>query len=308
MKKLLIAFTLTFSFMFKSFACLNGESYLLKDGTLLYEDVEEKVPHGHEYFDDINYNGIIKRLDSLYKVTKDLDYLSDKGVVLVLLKKYNEAITLYLEIEKKKPNRYSTASNIGTAYELVGQNEKALKWIKRAVEIDADSHFGSEWIHVKILEAKIKGEQFYTTSFLLNTNFGVDSKPNSGISQEKLTDLHTQLFYQLNERMSFVKPKDKLVAQLLFDLGNTAYELGWYHYAYSDYQLAINYGFEDKLIDSRIQESIKGADANHSKVKVVKKEGQGHLVGGIIQFMLPLMVIGGIFALLLSITRYYMRR
>lgn len=281
---------------------------MLKDSTLLYVDERDKVPHGHTFFYSAKYNGIIKKLDSLYKATKNLDYLSDKGVLLVLLKKYDEAIKLYLDIEKRKPNRYSTASNIGTAYELAGQNENALKWIKRAVEIKPESHNGSEWIHVNILEAKIKGEQLYTTDFLLKTNFGAGSKPNSGLSQEKLAEMHSQLYYQLNERMSFVKPEDKLIAQLLFHLGNTAYELGWYQYAYSDYQLAINYGFKDKLIDSRIQESIKGAEVNHSKVKVNKTNNEGHLIGGIIQFMLPLLVIGLVFALLIGITRYFMKR
>ncbi|MCS3798848.1 tetratricopeptide repeat protein [Niastella sp. OAS944] len=272
MKKILIAFALTFSFLFKSFACLNGATYGLKDGTLLYVDERDKVPHGHKFRDTAQYNGIIKKLDKLYKTTKDLDYLSDKGLLLVLLKKYDEAIDLYLDIEKREPNRYSTASNIGTAYELAGQNEKALHWIKRAVEIEPNSHYSSEWIHVKILEAKIKGEQFYTTDFLLNTNFGNDSKPKSGLSTERLTDLYNQLSYQLNERMSFVKPKDKLVAQLLFDLGNAAYELGWYNYAQREYELAQKYGFEGDLINVRIAESIWREENKQLQQKEVPNE------------------------------------
>ena len=87
----------------------------------------------------------------------DLDYLSDKGFVLIISGRYSEAIDLYLQIEKLEPNRYSTASNIGTAYEMIGENEKALHWIKRAVAIDPASHDNSEWIHVNILEAKIHG-------------------------------------------------------------------------------------------------------------------------------------------------------
>ena len=135
MKKILIVFTLTFSFLCKSFACLNGETDVLADGTRLYEDAQGKVPYGHEYFDYVDFKSTVKKLDSLYKATKDLDYLSDQGLLLILLKKYDEAIKLYLKIEKLEPNRYSTASNIGTAYELAGQNENALKWIKKAIEI-----------------------------------------------------------------------------------------------------------------------------------------------------------------------------
>jgi len=283
MKKILIAFALTFSFLFKSFACLNGETTLLKDGTFLYLDRDEKVPYGHLKMLDVSLlNETLTKLDSLYKATKDLDYLSDKGLLLVVFKKYDEAINLYLEIERRQPNRYSTASNIGTAYELAGQNEKALHWIKRAVEIDPTSHYGSEWIHVKILEAKIKGGQYYNTDSLLNTHFGSADLPESSLSDNELNKLHDALYYQLNERVSFVKPKDELVAQLIFDLGNTAFQLGKYHEARLDYELAQKYGFEGDLINVRIAESIRREegkplqqkDANEAVVKNDNKAGK----------------------------------
>ena len=155
MKQILITTILTLLFFGKTLACLNGDSKVLKDGTFLYEDREGSVPYGHDFYKEAFENGI-KQLDSIYIATKDIDYLSDKGLLLILLERYEEAIELYLDIEKIKPNRYSTASNIGTAYELIGQNENALKWIKKSVELDPKSHNGSEWIHIKILEAKIK--------------------------------------------------------------------------------------------------------------------------------------------------------
>jgi tetratricopeptide (TPR) repeat protein len=252
MKKILIAFALIFLFLCKSFACLNGETTVLKDGTWLYTDRREKVPYGHRYeFDVKSLNKSLKKIEGLYKTTKDLDYLSDKGLILILLKKYDEAIKLYLEIEKKEPGRYSTASNIGTAYELAGQNENALQWIKRAVEIDPSSHDHSEWLHVKILEAKINGELYYNSDFLLNLRFGSGDEPISGLKDSTLQNMHDALYYQLNERVSFIKTKDDLVAELLFDLGNFAFELGNYDDARHDYELARRYGYEGDLIDVR---------------------------------------------------------
>lgn len=233
---------------------MNGTSVVLKDGTVLFEDSEGWVPVGHSFYKR-NFIKGIKQLDSLYKASKNLDYLSDKGLLLILLERYEIAIKLYLEIEKIKPNRYSTASNIGTAYELFGQNESALKWIKKAVEIDPKSHNNSEWIHVKILEAKIKGEQFYTTSFLLNTEFGSDVTPSSQMTKQELKALYIALYYQLNERISFVKPKEKIVAQLLFDLGNIAFLLGDYSDATYDYKRAKHYGYTGQLIDERIEQT-----------------------------------------------------
>ncbi len=250
MKKIFIA-VLTVLSLSRTLACINGETKVLKDGTFLYEDAEGNVPYGHNFYIDEFEKGI-KQLDSLYQATKDIDYLSDKGI---LLKRYDDAINLYLEIEKEQPNRYSTASNIGTAYELTGQNEQALKWIKRSVEIDSQSHKNSEWIHLRILEAKIKGEQFYNTRFLLGTDFGSALNPISTKSGADLKKMSTELYYQLNERISFVNPKEKIVAQLLFDLGNIAFLLGNYYEALEDYRLAKEYGFTEPLMEERVNEA-----------------------------------------------------
>lgn len=245
----LVVFTLNLTY-----GCLNGESKELKSGILIYLDHEGNVPYGHLFVhDEAELNIELKKLDSLYITTKDLDYLSDKGIVYILLGQYEKAIELYLEIEKLEPNRYSTASNIGTAYELIGQNENALKWINRSIAIDSTSHNNSEWIHARILEAKINGEQFYTTTHLLNTDFGKEQLPISKLAKDELRELHSALYFQLNERISFIKPKDKIVAQLLLDLGDIAYLLGQYSDALGDYALAKEYGFEGQLIENRIK-------------------------------------------------------
>ncbi len=254
MKKNILATFLIILFFGKTLACLNGDSKILKDGTFLYEDREGNVPYGHDFY-TVDFERGIKQLDSLYLTSKEIDYLSDKGLILILLERYQEAIKLYLEIEKTNPNRYSTASNIGTAYELIGQNENALKWIKKSVELEPKSHHNSEWIHIKILEAKIKGEQFYTTKFLLKTEFGKDTLPKSKLTTKQLQDLSIALYYQLNERISFVKPKEKIVAQLLFDLGNVSFLLENYKDALAIYEQAKRYGYKDKLIVQRIEQT-----------------------------------------------------
>jgi tetratricopeptide (TPR) repeat protein len=130
MKNLLVAILFAFLFINSTFACLNGETKFLKDGTFLFFDKEGMVPYGHDF---ISYNfdrGIIE-LDKLYKKTKDLDYLSDKAFILILKKKYVEAIKIYEIIERISPNRYATASNLGTAYELMGKNEYTISIIEK---------------------------------------------------------------------------------------------------------------------------------------------------------------------------------
>ena len=290
MKGILIIPILALLFLNKTFACLNGESMVLKDGTFLFEDREGNVPYGHIFNGDEGFNDGIKQLDSLYKKTKDLDYLSDKGLLLILLKRYDEAVKLYLDIEKLEPNRYSTASNIGTAYELIGQNEKALFWIKKSVEIDPKSHKSSEWIHVKILEAKIKGQEFYTSSFLLNTEFGIETNPISKLNKDELEKLSDGLYYQLNERVSFVEPKEKIVAQLLFDLGNIAFLLNNYSDAVADYEQAKTYGFTGELIEQRIKEADRLSKKSKQTTKSETSKSQKSF------FSYGLLILGAIIA------------
>ncbi len=95
--------------------------------------------------------------------------------------------------------------NLGTVYELLGENENALLWIKKAVAIDPASHGNSEWIHVRILEAKIGGDHLVATSFLLNTSFGDGEIPDTDLSDAELESLRNALYYQLDERISFVE-------------------------------------------------------------------------------------------------------
>lgn len=233
------------------FACLNGEHYILKNQSILYQDREDKLPFGHDFYIEA-FNDNISELDSLYKKTKDLDYLSDKGLILILQKKYDEAIKLYEFIEKTEPNRYSTASNLGTIYELIGDNQKALLWINKSIEINPKSHEGSEWLHVKILEAKIKGDKFYTGEFLLGVNFGIEEKPNSNLSRYELSNLGSSLYYQLNERISFINPKDPIIAVLLFELGNIQLLKDDFTSAYDIYLKAQEYGYHSETIEARL--------------------------------------------------------
>ncbi len=274
MRKYILALIFAISVCHQVSACINGDFLELADASFLYEDPVRNVPYGHKV-DRKELEATLLRMDSLYKATNEVAYLSDKGLVLIFLGRYQEAIKIYHEIELFHPGRYSTASNLGTAYELSGQNEKALFWIKRAVKIDPDSHHSSEWIHVNILEAKIKGESHVNSLFLLKTEFGDGDIPYSTYNEEQLYDLFNALYYQLNERNTFVKPKDAIVATLLFDLGNIAFLVNNFKEAIKIYQLAKTYGFDSELSDRRIIEAAKyqkqGMKVDRTK-KIIKSE------------------------------------
>ncbi|WP_167343418.1 tetratricopeptide repeat protein [Flavobacterium chungangense] len=285
---------------FKSFACLNGESKYLKNGEIAYIDFRGLVPHGHN-FSNFKSSKILIELDSLYRKTNDIEYLSDKGYVLIIQKKYHEALQLYLNIEKIKPNRYSTASNIGTLYELIGENQKAYNWIKKSIEINPESHYGSEWLHLKILEAKVKDIKNVSGEFLTNNSFGKEAFPKTNLSNKQLRLFAQSVYFQVNERMSFIKPEDHIISVLLFELGNAVKIIGENQNAKQIYKKAKEYGFKDKIIDKRLN-SYYESSASYGKIKNQKKsESINNKVR--IDIWIVISIIGGV--ILIGLILFY---
>jgi tetratricopeptide (TPR) repeat protein len=156
----------------------------------------------------------------------DFRVKNDLAVALAHAGDAAQAVTLLEEIEREKPGLYVTAANLGTAYELVGDNVRALEWIRQGIKRNEDSHQGSEWLHVRILEAKLaleKDPHWLAEHSILG--FSTDAFPKSmdirGNRGEKLkpAGIKDALIYQLHERVQFVKPPDAVVGSLLYDLG-----------------------------------------------------------------------------------------
>jgi tetratricopeptide (TPR) repeat protein len=310
MKKFKVLFIVLVLFSFKTFACLNGETKILKNGAYAYIDHRGLVPRGHHFFTG-DFPKIIKELDSLYKKTNDIDYLSDKGYVLIVQKKYEEALNLYLNIEKIAPNRYSTASNIGTLYELMGENQKAYNWIKKSIEINPESHNGSEWLHLKILEAKINNLSNISGQFLINTNFGITGVPETKLSKEEIDKLARAVYFQVNERISFIKPTDKIISILLFELANSLQLKGENENALNVYRTARVYGYDGDLIVARMVNSAEGKLGYYqrktfelgAKIKALRKSKKGVDLNYVYQIETALFIISimGIILLIASI-------
>lgn len=303
MNKFKVLIVLFLLISFESFACLNGDTKILKNGVEVYYDEHELIPKGHR-FNVESFQKLIRELDFEYKKTNDIDYLSDKGYVLIIAGRYKEALKLYLEIEKIKPNRYSTASNLGTLYELMGENEKAYEWIQKSIKINSESHNGSEWLHLKILEAKIKKPNNVSEQFLTNTNFGLEKIPKTKLSKKELENLYSAIFYQLNERVTFIKPKDQIISVLFFELGNIALINNDYLSASEIYELSKKYGFKDELINSRIiicYEKWLSYYGNQNSELLMEKGGSFRLQGYQIDVVVISLIIVSVLFLALII-------
>lgn len=160
-----------------------------------------------------------------------------KAVLLMLDGNYEVSIQQLLIEEKVHNKSYEVATNLGTAYELSGDNVNALKWIQEGINRNPDSHYGTEWLHVKILETKLKLQD---NPVYLKSHHVIDFNEYAYEDPRYIKDI----LYQLRERMLFVKPKDTVVADLLYSyaLAN-ANDGGFLEYSIDLLELSEEYGY-----------------------------------------------------------------
>jgi tetratricopeptide (TPR) repeat protein len=149
--------------------------------------------------------------------------MSDYGVVLAHLGQYKDALQVLDAAEQKEPGHSSIASNLGTVYELLGDNEKARTWIAIGLKRNPKDHDGTEWLHLKILDAKLalaKDPNWLMTHSLLGPEYehGTDAVPKTALKGGPA--LADALGYQLQERLEFVKAPEPIVGELLFMLAD----------------------------------------------------------------------------------------
>ena len=165
------------------------------------------------YFEPFDAKTIINRLKEIeHSLNQQYDFKlhSDYGANLLKLGCTPEALQVFTALIQKYPNQYSIAANLGTAYELSGKNDSALKYIKRGVELNPSSHFNSEWVHIKILEAKLNK---YTPEQLANA----DILKLGSVPPKKIEQKLRQVYYQLHERMPFTPLGDALLAKVIYE-------------------------------------------------------------------------------------------
>jgi hypothetical protein len=151
---------------------------------------------------------------------------SDYGALLVYHGRIEEAIAFLEATEQAHPGDYAVAANLGTAYELAGRDRDALRWIREGIKRNPESHQGTEWLHVKILETKLalaSDPAWLEKHTVLGLDFGDGDIPQIPVEWPEGQDLKSTekaLTYQLRERIAFVRPPDPIVASLLADLGS----------------------------------------------------------------------------------------
>jgi tetratricopeptide (TPR) repeat protein len=184
------------------------------------------------------------------------DGRNDYAMGLIYLGRITEAIEVLQKLEQENPGSYFVAANLGTAYELTGRNREALRWIHEAIRRNDDSHFGSEWVHVKILDAKVQQEinpSYFDKHSVLNIDLtkvrSHETMVDIGGENRTLAEIRDAIDYQLQERLHFVRGKDAGVASLLFDRALIEATLHTLESAGEILNLAADFGYPRSRID-----------------------------------------------------------
>jgi tetratricopeptide (TPR) repeat protein len=215
-----------------------------REGLVLYNEPDKKA--ATEFLAKYDLN-------KLSQYNKEVQ--SDIAVNLMYLGKQKEALAILIKLQKANPNDYTIAANLGTAYELNGNNEKALEFIKKGIQLNPDSHNGSEWVHVKVLEAKLlmkDDADWLSKNKVLNTGVHFNSKGN-----EHLENKIWQIEYQLKERVPFTPFPDKLLANVFDELGDLYATQESAALAYMAYDFSLQYDPADLYDTKKKMEELK---------------------------------------------------
>lgn len=249
-------------------ACLNDFVHNENGDGLVNQELDMLV-----YKRNFDYKALDKKIAAFESNTKPKTYKDSSDFAVALIKRgyIYRALGILESIAKRMPDDYTIAANLGTCYELVGQNEAALGWIKKGIRLNPQSHQGSEWVHVKILEAKIalaKNPEWLKTNKVLALpgqikpvkKEAVEGKEkNSDFTYQHFDSLERHVIYQLRERLPFMTPPDALMAAVLKELAyyeeKSAVEVAIMHYTY-----ALEYSSSDEALRTQVRTMNKQFD------------------------------------------------
>jgi len=273
MKKITLILVLLIVAFTETQACINEYYSIDKEG---HTHTTDEL---HVAFNTNFNNRLIEK--KLIKIGKHLmssdDYklVSDYAVLLLKGGKAKEALEIFKKLSKHYPNEYQIASNLGTAYEINGKPELALKYIKHGIELNPNSHEGSEWVHVKVLEAKLK---------LVKDKTYLKENSVLSLSIDNLSDseIKNQILVQVKERFPFSPGPNQIMASLLMDLGDCFANSSSIEYAKVFYTIAKEYyGANEKIAAAKINEMVK-LRTKYENVKPINIFGNHEMkVGGI---------------------------
>jgi hypothetical protein len=187
---------------------------------------------------------------------KEVMVSNDGAVINLLSGKVDQGLTALVAIEQEHPGFYFTAANMGTAYELHGDDENALQWISEGIKRNPASHMYAEWLHENILKAKIKlksDPNWLEKNRILG--FDPETMPSGEAfkwtTSQGVADEHriqTSLMSQLAVRAIFIKPKDMIMSHLLKEAAEFELHHGLVEESQKLLDLSVVYGMPEENV------------------------------------------------------------
>ena len=232
MKHIILLLFIILGISFNSNACLNLYYTTDKEGhTHVLDDLIPRF--------NINFNNaLIERrlIQYLHDMEEEASFekLSDYAVLLMKAGKIDLALSILQQISYHHPKAYKVAANLGTAYELKGELDSALFYIKKGMELNPNAHDGSEWVHIRVLETKKALQE--DDNYLIKNS--VLNLTEDALKIEATAD---QLLIQVQERFPFTPNHDAIMANLFYDLGRCFVETKSLRYAKRFFEISYKY-------------------------------------------------------------------
>lgn len=193
------------------FAC--GNEYGM---SLSGERLHTPVFYLSDYYREFDKDEIRKSLNEALakRGTEEDDFKNESNIALYYMKlgEVKKALGILEPLAEEYPGEYIIIANLGTAYELDGQLQNALKFIKKGYEINPESHYGSEWIHIKILEAKIihgSNSNWFRRNPIVTVEELLEAQPG------RERQYRNHLMLQIRTRVPFTPAPNPIIANLL---------------------------------------------------------------------------------------------
>lgn len=263
MKRIVLVLVLVISIV-KVEACYNVYYSFDKNGkTHQHQNDDLDRAFNKNFNAPLNEKRLISTEARLRK-SKSYKDLSDYSVRLTKVGKYKESLEILKVLAKDHPNEYQIIANLGTSYELNGQLDSALKYIRKGLFLNPNSHDGSEWVHERILITKIelkKNPQYLETTSILQIS-----------ESDKGYDKYAhQILVQVRERMPYCPPNNQIMQHLLIELGDVFVNSNSIRFGISLFEIARYYYNAPSAI---ITPKIKSAKVYYAKAIKGKKTNQ----------------------------------
>jgi hypothetical protein len=233
MKKILFLICLVFVYS-NSKACLNLFA-IDSFGRVVYLE--------HRFLSELQFNQqeIEKRISNLEKEQFTMQNISDYAAYLLMSGNFADGLKIIKVLYFKYPSVYEINANLAVAYELNGLIDSALVYQKKAMLIKPSAHENSEWLHLKILEAR-KQVLVNPDWCIVNDITGIEKGISDKFKYQSHEFAGTQVLFnnfisQLKERMPFSFAEDRVLGKLFLELGNAYQNISVYR-AYYCYAMA----------------------------------------------------------------------